>query len=171
MSPYWNAYAKVQKWIFPCLFPGNWFKFGIILNDFWSSTIWAIQIQLTCTEFKNPKNPGIQPIHALISYSNGASLQCSVNELTFPLPTMSLFLPLVVSILVFLLRQVLHLHLFPLQTSFHLAIPSNAKIFHFRQWSGQLAGRMIYIFVVTTILSSENLPKMSCYYKNQSNFG
>ena len=26
-------------------FPGNWFEFGIILINFWSFTIWAIQIQ------------------------------------------------------------------------------------------------------------------------------
>ena len=50
-----------QKWIFPNVFPGNWFKFGIILNDFWSSIIWVIQIQVLLTELKNPKNPGIQP--------------------------------------------------------------------------------------------------------------
>ena len=66
-SPYWNAYAKVQKWIFLHGFPGNWFKFGIILNDFWSSIIWANQIQVSSAEFKNPKNPGIQPNHRQIA--------------------------------------------------------------------------------------------------------
>ena len=59
-STYPNAHTKVKKWIF--WFPGNWVNFGIILNDFWSSAIWAIQTQL-CTEFKNSKNPGIQPRH------------------------------------------------------------------------------------------------------------
>ena len=63
MPPYWNAHAKDQKWIFPGLFPGNWLKFGIILNDFWSFIIWVIQIQVLLTELKNPKNPGIQPSH------------------------------------------------------------------------------------------------------------
>ena len=44
MSTYPNAYAKAKKLIFHVEFPGNWFEFGIILNDFWSSTIWAFQI-------------------------------------------------------------------------------------------------------------------------------
>ena len=43
MPTYLNAHAKVKKWIFEVQFPGNWFKFGIIGNDFWSSTFWAIQ--------------------------------------------------------------------------------------------------------------------------------
>ena len=34
-----NAYAKVKKLIFHVEFQGNWFEFGIILNDFLSSTI------------------------------------------------------------------------------------------------------------------------------------
>ena len=42
-------------------FQENKFEFGIISNDFWSSTIWAIHIQVSVTEFKNPENPGIQP--------------------------------------------------------------------------------------------------------------
>ena len=61
MPTYTNAYAKVKKSIFDIQFPGNWFEFGMIENDFWSSTIWAIQIQVSYTEFENPKNPGIEP--------------------------------------------------------------------------------------------------------------
>ena len=53
ISPYSNAYAKVEKWIFDVQFPGNWFEFGIIWNDFWSSTIWDIQIQVSFVGFKN----------------------------------------------------------------------------------------------------------------------
>ena len=36
-------------------------KTMVIENDFCSSTIWAIQIQDSFAEFKNPKIPGIQP--------------------------------------------------------------------------------------------------------------
>ena len=32
----------------------------VVLNDFWSSPIWAIKIQVLFTEFENLKNPGIQ---------------------------------------------------------------------------------------------------------------
>ena len=63
ISTYTNAHAKIKKWIFSCWFQGNWLKFCIISNDFWSSTIWAIQIQFSFTEFKNSKNPGIQPFY------------------------------------------------------------------------------------------------------------
>ena len=34
-----NAYAKVKKWVLDDQFPGKSFQFGIILNDFRSSTI------------------------------------------------------------------------------------------------------------------------------------
>ena len=44
-------------------FPGNWFKIGIIFNDFSSSKIWDTQIQISFTVFRNPKNPGIHPSH------------------------------------------------------------------------------------------------------------
>ena len=47
MPTYPNAYAKVKKWIFDVRFPGKCFEFGIILNDFRNSTIWAIQIQVS----------------------------------------------------------------------------------------------------------------------------
>ena len=33
---YSNAYANAIKWNFDVQFPGNWFEFGIIGNDFWS---------------------------------------------------------------------------------------------------------------------------------------
>ena len=36
-------------------FPGNRFEFGIISNDFWSSTIWACHIPLLLNEVENPK--------------------------------------------------------------------------------------------------------------------
>ena len=61
MYTYPNAYAKVKKLIFNVQFTGNWFEFGTIENDFWSSRIWAIQIQVSFLEFENPENPGIQP--------------------------------------------------------------------------------------------------------------
>ena len=57
------AYAKVKNWIFPSWFPGNGIGFGIFSNDFWSSTIWASQIQVSYPEIKNHENPGIQPIN------------------------------------------------------------------------------------------------------------
>ena len=40
MSTYPNAHANAKKGIFDIQYPGNQFEFGIILNDFWSSTIW-----------------------------------------------------------------------------------------------------------------------------------
>ena len=55
MSTYPNAQAKVKKCIFDSQLRGNWFEFGIIENDFWSSIIWAFQIQDSFTGFKNPK--------------------------------------------------------------------------------------------------------------------
>ena len=61
MSTYPNAHAKVKKWIFKVQFPGNWIKFDIIVNDFWSSIIWAIQIEVSFAGLKNPEIPGIQP--------------------------------------------------------------------------------------------------------------
>ena len=39
------------------------FKIDIILNDFWISSTWALKILVPLTEFKKPKNPGIQPSH------------------------------------------------------------------------------------------------------------
>ena len=57
---YPNAYAKVKKCIFSFRFTENCFAFGIILNDFWSSTISAIQIRVS---FIESKNPGIQPAY------------------------------------------------------------------------------------------------------------
>ena len=60
-QPIQSDHAKVKKWIFEVHFPGNWFEFGIIVNDFWSFTIWAIQISVSFAGFKNPKIPGIQP--------------------------------------------------------------------------------------------------------------
>ena len=35
----------------------RWLDFGIIENDFWSSAIWADEIQVSYTEFENPKIP------------------------------------------------------------------------------------------------------------------
>ena len=60
MYTYPNAYEKVKKLIFNVQFTGNRFEFGTIENDFWSSTIWAIQIHFSFAEYKNP---GIQPIN------------------------------------------------------------------------------------------------------------
>jgi len=62
-----HAHAKVKKWIFNIEIPRNCFEFGIILNDFWSfsiwdtDSIWDIQIQVSLTGTEIPKNPGIQP--------------------------------------------------------------------------------------------------------------
>ena len=63
MSTYSNAHAKVKKLIFEVQFPGNWFESDIIGNDFQSFTFSAIQIYVSFTEFKNSKNPGIQPTY------------------------------------------------------------------------------------------------------------
>ena len=41
---YPNAHEKVRYWIFDVQFSGNRSEISIILNDFWSSTIWPIQI-------------------------------------------------------------------------------------------------------------------------------
>ena len=43
---YPDAHAQVKKWVFPFRFPGKGFEPGIISNDFWSSTIWDVQIQV-----------------------------------------------------------------------------------------------------------------------------
>ena len=58
-----NAHAKTPKRIFDSHFLDNLFEFGVILNDFWSSIIWAIQIQVSFRELEIPKNPGIQPTY------------------------------------------------------------------------------------------------------------
>ena len=73
LSPYQNAYAKVKKWIFNVWFPGNCFEFDMILNDFWSSTIWTIQIKISFPRAKNPKNPGIQLIHVTVNFWHSQS--------------------------------------------------------------------------------------------------
>ena len=44
MSTHSNAHAKIKKCIFEVHYPGNRFELGLIVNDFWSSTIWAVQI-------------------------------------------------------------------------------------------------------------------------------
>ena len=49
ISTYPSAQAKLKKWISNDEFPENWFKFGIILNDFWSSTFWDSQNRLAFT--------------------------------------------------------------------------------------------------------------------------
>ena len=61
---YPNAYEKVEKCILDVSFPVHWFELGFIGYDFLRSTIRAIQIQILFAEFKNPKNPGIQPIYS-----------------------------------------------------------------------------------------------------------
>ena len=61
--PYPNAHVNAKKMIFDIQYPGNRFEFGIISNDFWSSTIWASHIRLLLNEVETPKNPGIQPSH------------------------------------------------------------------------------------------------------------
>ena len=38
---------KSWKWILSARFPGNCFEFIIIWNDFWSTTIWAIELQVS----------------------------------------------------------------------------------------------------------------------------
>ena len=51
--------------IFEVQLQGSRFEFDIIGNGFWSSTIWAIQIQVSYTEFENPKDLGIYPNHVV----------------------------------------------------------------------------------------------------------
>ena len=63
MSTYPNAHANVLMWIFHFWFPGNWFGFGIILNDFERSTIF----QVSFPGVKIAKNPGIQPMDAQLA--------------------------------------------------------------------------------------------------------
>ena len=66
-----NAHANAKKCIFDSQFPGNWFKFGIIENDFWSSRIWAFQIQDSFAGFKNPRIPVMQPMNVLLQFLTG----------------------------------------------------------------------------------------------------
>ena len=47
----------LKKCISDVQFQGNGSEFKIISNDFWSSTIWAVQIQVSSREVKNPKIP------------------------------------------------------------------------------------------------------------------
>ena len=61
MPTYLNAHAKIRKLIFEVQFPGNWFEFDIIGNDFSSSTIGDIQILVFFTGTEIPKKNGIQP--------------------------------------------------------------------------------------------------------------
>ena len=63
MSTYSNANAKLKNWTFEVQFPGNYFEFDIIGNDFWSVKIWTIEIQVLYTEFEKPNNHGIQAIY------------------------------------------------------------------------------------------------------------
>ena len=56
---YPNAYAKVKNWNFESQLPGNWLEFDIIWNNFWSSTIVAIQIWVSFGQFKNLEIPRI----------------------------------------------------------------------------------------------------------------
>ena len=63
-EPYYDRFIweyMSKKSILHVQFPRNSPKFGITLNDFCSSTIWAIPIQVSLTEFKHPRIPGIPP--------------------------------------------------------------------------------------------------------------
>ena len=79
MSTYSNAHAKVKNEIFHVSFPGNWFELGSIGNDFSSSTIWAIQINVLFAEFKNRKNPGIQPSNIQHYFLLNILIVCTFN--------------------------------------------------------------------------------------------
>ena len=82
MSPYSNAHANAKKMIFDIQYPGNRFEFGIMSNDFWSSTIWASHIRLLLNEVETPKNPGIQPIYVTKLSDLATSwhaLKCSIS--------------------------------------------------------------------------------------------
>ena len=57
MPTYPNDHEKVKKWIFAAQFAGNWFEFDLIRNEFWSSTIWAIRIQVSTEGLKIQKIP------------------------------------------------------------------------------------------------------------------
>ena len=63
MSTHSNAHAKVKILTFNVRFSENRFDLGIILIEFWTSIIWSIQIHFSFADFKNYKNPGIQPSH------------------------------------------------------------------------------------------------------------
>jgi len=58
---------KSEKWIFNVDFSRNGFRFGIILNDFRSSSIRDTQIVFSITLIEILKNPGIQPKHVEMS--------------------------------------------------------------------------------------------------------
>ena len=55
--PTFHAHANILMWIFHLWLPENWFEFGIFLNDFKSSTISAIQIQISFLGVEIAKNP------------------------------------------------------------------------------------------------------------------
>ena len=63
MSTYSNAHENAGKCIFYVQFPRNSSEFSIIASDFWSSTTWAIQIQVSFPGVENTKNLGIQPTY------------------------------------------------------------------------------------------------------------
>ena len=80
MSTYLNAHANVKKWILDVQFPGNWFEFGIIGNDFGSSRIWASQNQFSFSRFKNPKIRGIQPTNEPFNMNSDLRLSSYTNS-------------------------------------------------------------------------------------------
>ena len=76
------AHAKVETWILYLKIPRNGTNLDIILNDFESSTRWAIQNEDRFTGLENPEIPGIQPTH-LIQKSKLYVPDCLVKNCTF----------------------------------------------------------------------------------------
>ena len=89
MSTYPNAHAKIKKLISDIQFPENRFELGIIKNDFWSSTIWAIPIQVSFPEFENLKNPGIQPTNTTpLTQTESRHIEYQMNKVNFHISSM-----------------------------------------------------------------------------------
>ena len=65
MYTYRFAHAKVKTWIFCSKIQRICNNFGIIRNEFKSSTNWVVQIEYGLTGVENPKIPGIQPTNTV----------------------------------------------------------------------------------------------------------
>ena len=75
------AYTKIKQGILDFNFPENSFKFNIVLDDFGSSKIWGIRIEISFAEFKNLENSGIQPTYDQFeSYTTDVNLEISIES-------------------------------------------------------------------------------------------
>ena len=60
-SPTQTPTQMQKKCIFDNQFPGNRTELSIISDDFWSATIWVLQIKVSFPRVEIAQNPGIQP--------------------------------------------------------------------------------------------------------------